>query len=389
MMRGTGFLLVAALSIYVYGVVAQDDGQVGTELGGGIVTRTNQEMLADLPLDIRNIDEQVAAGNGEAALSVYLEGRNAESEPGIKKSLQSLVDELVNGFPTDATPNYLYHLHGLTDRSTDTGPLSEQGRYAENYIRGALTSNNKNAGDAILVLNVWMYASHLLYNGIHTCQKLINADEQGLFTLGGGGMDEFIALWISHDGGAATGSGSGLYSLTNYAAGLFGTESGEANANTVLKELYHEGTVILSFPDSCKSNDERTVPQLWPVVQRMTTQMMIPLMQLLIDALMQEDTERVKFLALAVVPQVAQCRPSVYKRLKQELLANTLSFGRNRDIINDLQATYDCFGFTCADIGSYKVDQVPQCQDFPINYPMAEYTPTTEVHSVRVMHASS
>lgn len=372
------------LSLCVSIINAQDD--VGTELGGGVVTRTNQEMLADLPLDIRNIDEQVAAGNGGAALDIYLAGRNAEVEPGIKKSLQSLVDELVNGFPDDATPNFLYQLYGLAAEGsrTDIQALSEQARYAENYIRGALTSNSATAAEAILVLNVWMYASHLLYSGIHKCQKMINSDEQGLFALGGGGMDEFIALWISHDSGAgtATGSGSGLYSLTNRAAGLFG-ETGEAKANTALKELYHEGTVVLSFPDVCNNNDERTIPQLWSVVQRMTTQMMIPLMQLLIDALMQENAERVKFLSLAVVPQVAQCRPSIYKRLKQELLGNTVSFSRNRDVINDLQQAYDCFGFTCADVGTYKVDQVPQCDDFPENFPIAEYTPTTQVHPVR------
>jgi len=372
-------LFVVALSLCANEVTAQ----VVTELGGGVVTRTDQEMYADLPLDIRIIKERIESGNGKAALDIYLEGRNAESAPEMKKSLHSLTEELVAGFPSEATPNYLYQLYGLAAKSTDSVALADQARYAENYIRGALTSKYKYAGDAILVLNVWMYATHLLYNGIHTCQKMITSDEQGLFKLGGGGMDEFIALWISHDGGAGNSGGSGLYSLTNYAAELFGTESGEANANTAIKELFHEGTVILSFPNVCSQNDERTVPQLWSVVQRMTSQMMIPLLQLLIDALLQQDAERVKFLSLAVVPQVAQCRPSVYKRLKEELLGNTLSFSKNGDIIFDLQQTYDCFGITCADIGAYKVDQVPQCEDFPVNYPMAEYTPTTQVHSVR------
>lgn len=365
---------------------AQDDGTTGTELGGGIVTRTNQELLADLPLDVRNIKEQLDQGNGGAALDIYLTGRNAESAPGIKKSLQSLTDELVNGFPNDATPNFLYQLYGLaSEQRTETQALQDQAKYAENYIRTALGSNYKDAGDAILVLNVWMYATHLLYNGIHTCQKMINSDEQGLFQLGGGGMDEFIALWISHDAGSGTsaGSGSGLYGMTNHAAGLFG-ETGEAPANTALKELYHEGTVVLTFPEVCKANDERTIPQLWTVVQRMTTNMMIPLMQLLIDALLQEDAERVKFLSLAVVPQVAQCRPSLYKRLKQELLGTTVAFSRNRDIISDLQRAFDCFGFSCSDVGAYNVGEIelPQCEDFPANYPIAEYTPTTQVHNV-------
>lgn len=377
-MRRTGLILVAlGLCLGRVQIKAQ-----GTELGGGIVTRTNQEVWADLPLDVRLIREIIDNSESDKALEIYLTGKNAQTAPGVLKSLQSLTDELVAAFPSDATPNYLYQLYGLADRSTVSSTIAEQGRYAENYIRAALSEGYEYAGDAILVLNVWMYATHLLYNGIHTCQKMINADEQGLFQLGGGGMDEFIALWISHDGGAGTSGGSGLYSLTNYAAELFGTESGEANANTAIKELFHEGTVILSFPNVCTSTDDRTVPQLWSVVQRMTSQMMVPLIQLLIDSLMEENAERVKFHALAVIPQVAQCRPSVYKRLKTELLGNTVSFARNRDIISELQQTYDCFGLTCADIGTYKQDQVPQCEDFPINYPMAEYTPTTQVHSV-------
>ena len=362
-----------------------------TELGGGVVTRTNQEMWADLPLDVRVINEQIDAGNGDDALGIYLKGQNAESALGLKKSLQSLTDELVGSLGTDgaATPNYLYQLYGLARRTTDPALLAEQARYAENYIRSALTSNYEYTGDAILVLNVWMYAIHLLYNGIHTCEKRIKADNPDILDLGGGGMDEFIALWISNEGGAGTNEGSSLYSLTNRAAELFGTESGEADANRKIKELYQEGSVILSFPNVCTRNDERTVQQLWSVVQRMTSQMMIPLIQLLIDALFQGDANRVKFYALAVIPQVAQCRPSLYKRLKGELLGSTVSFSKYLDIITDLQQSFDCFGFTCADIGAYKVDQVSQCEDFGANYPMAEYTPTTQVHSVSTNNIDS
>jgi hypothetical protein len=383
MRRSRTGLLLAVLGLCLGQVQIRAQG---TELGGGVVTRTNQELWADLPLDIRIIRERIENKKSNEALDIYLNGRIAQSAPGVFKSLQSLTDELVAGSPSDATPNYLYQLYGLAGRSTDFNSLKEQGRYAENYIRAALTEGYEYSGDAILVLNVWMYATHLLYNGIHKCQKMINADEQGLFQLGGGGMDEFIALWISHDGGTGTSGGSGLYSLTNYAAELFGTESGEANANTAIKQLFHEGTVILSFPNVCTTGDARTVPQLWSVVQRMTSQMMVPLIQLLIDSLMEENAERVKFHALAVVPQVSQCRPSIYKKLKAELLGNTVSFAKNQEIISELQRTYDCFGLTCADIGAYKQDQVPQCEDFPINYPMAEYTPTTQVHSVSEGH---
>lgn len=191
MRRSRTGLLLAVLGLCLGQVQIRAQG---TELGGGVVTRTNQELWADLPLDIRIIRERIENKKSNEALDIYLNGRIAQSAPGVFKSLQSLTDELVAGSPSDATPNYLYQLYGLAGRSTDFNSLKEQGRYAENYIRAALTEGYEYSGDAILVLNVWMYATHLLYNGMHKCQKLINADEQGLFQLGGGGMDEFIAL---------------------------------------------------------------------------------------------------------------------------------------------------------------------------------------------------
>jgi hypothetical protein len=259
--------------------------------------------------------------------------------------------------------------------------LDKQAKYADNHVRSAISSKYK-AGEAILALNIWMYATHLLYKGIDTCQKLTLADEPEAFNLGGGGMDEFIALWIGNNEGSGGVDGNSLYGLTQHAAGLFGATHPEAAVNRELKALYQEGSAVLSFPNACTKNDDRAVPQLWAVAQRMISKMMIPLMQLLIDALFQEDLERVKLYALAVIPQTVQCRPSTYKRLKDELLGTTVAFSKKAELLVDLEDLYSCLGFTCVDIGSYTQDQIPACTDKPASFPIAGYVPTSNVQSV-------
>lgn len=354
----------------------------GTVLSNGIVTRTDVEMWADLPLDVRDIQERIDSG-ANTALDVYVDGRNAESAPGVKLSLRKLTDELAASVKAGtSSPNFLYHLYGLADRTADTTKLANQAKYADNYVRSAISSKY-DAGEAILALIVWMYATHLLYKGIDTCHKLTLADEPEAFDLGGGGMDEFIALWIGNGGDASVDGGNSLYTLTQYAAKLFGTTNPDAAVNMELSALYQEGSAILSFPNACTNGDDRAFPQLWTVMQRMISQMTVPLMQLLIDALFTEDPERVKLYALAVVPQTVQCRPSVYKRLKEELLGASVAFNRKAEILVDLEEVYNCLGFTCADIGSYMQDQIPQCADKEASYPLAEYVPISDVYSVR------
>ena len=129
--------------------------------------------------------------------------------------------------------------------------------------------------------------------------------------------------------------------------------------------------------------DDRTVPQLWTVMQHMISQMAVPLVQLLIDALFLENLEKVKLYTLAVVQQTAQCHPSDYKCLKEELLGSSVAFDRKAEIITGLEEVYNCLGFTCAHIGTYKQGQIPQCEDKGENYPLAKYFPTTRVYSVR------
>lgn len=354
----------------------------GTELGQGIVTRVNVEKYADIPLDIKDLKDRLTAGSTDGALTLYLEGKNAYLAPDIKFSLHQMSKELANLAATDRTPIYHYHLYGLADREVEG--LNDQALYADNFVKTMIETGNALAADAVVALHTWMYATHLLFHGINTCRLLTAADNPDLFTLDGGGMDEFIALWIGSGQQVGSADGDSLYAMTQRAGDLFGTTAitaGEAPVNTEIKLLYNEGAAALAFPNACsRNNGDESVPALWAVAQRIITQMYIPIMQLLLQALQSGDADATRIYALAVVPQIAQCRPSAYKRLKETLLDGTVNINRVSDIIADLQSVYDCLGFTCADVGGI-ADKIPQCSGIPINQPLAEYTPTSTVHA--------
>ena len=352
----------------------------GISLGGGVETRTNVERYADLALDIRDIREFLVINDTDAALTLYDDGRNSLIRPNVKQSIHGISKLLALKNPSETTPPYIYHLWGLANR--DIKALPDNSLYAHTFVLSAIISTPEIAADAMVALNMWMYAAHLLFQGVDICQKLSVADNPQAFDLGGGGVEEFIALWIGQDQIAASEEGHGLYAMAQKAGAFFGKNTPEAQVNTNIKLLYQEGAQALSFPNACSKQNTDTVVQLWTITQRIMSQMFIPLMQLLIDAVLQDDVNGVKLYATAIVPQISQCRPSLFKRLKESLIDKALVSSKRLNILQDLQASYDCLGFTCSDIGIYKVDQLAECADLPSTLPMAEYTPTSFVHDV-------
>jgi hypothetical protein len=47
-----------------------------------------------------------------------------------------------------------------------------------------------------------------------------------------------------------------------------------------------------------------------------------------------------------------------------------------------LQESYDCLGFTCADIGAYNGTEVAECAGYETTHPMAGFFPVEHVRSV-------
>lgn len=364
------------------------------------MTRTDVEYLADLTLDVRDMRQSIASFSTEAALRIYLEGKNSEKQVGLLFKLTELSTELANRPLSQATPAYLYQLYGLAGRSNNLEELSGNGAYADRYVRDAIQSGIPTASKAALVLNMWMYATHVLYKGMDTCQKKTEADNPSQFDIGGGGLDEFIAIWIGSGQTHGSTEGFGLYALTEQADSLFTVaatdDSGflssgndglaESNTNRQLKLLYQEGAGILTIADVCTSSNEDSPKKLWAVVSQIVTKMYIPLLRMLIVSILEQDVAGTELYAMALVPQAAQCRPSTFNRLRDSLLQGSVNFQRTDIILSDLQEIYACFGLSCDDIGLVAKDydgiNIPPCLASQDNAPMALYRPSSDVHPV-------
>lgn len=405
-------VVVVVANVSVLQVVqAQQQETTGTDLGGGVVTRADVEYLADLTLDVRDMEQLQASGNSNAALQIYLDGKNSERQVGVRYSLTQLSTELSSSMPIDrdTTPPYLFHLYGLAERSTDLNKLADYAGYADSFVRTAIQNGHVTSATATLVLNVWMYAAHILYKGMETCQKKTEADNPSQFPLNGnGGLDDFIGLWIGTGQTHGSSNGYGLYALAERADRLFTVAEDDSNVsrrrrrrtqdtvaggaleesavNQQLKLLYQEGASIFSLPDVCTSGNADSPKKLWSVVTRMTTQMYVPLIQMLIVSILEQDILATDTYAEALIPQVAQCRPSIYNRLREELLMGDPNFQRTEFMLRDLQDVYSCFGVTCDDIGEvikgYDGVNIPLCTAAQNDAPMALYRPTTDVHPV-------
>jgi len=361
-----------------------------------VVTRTDVEYLADLTLDIRDMTQAMAKdGGSKEALEIYVDGLNSEQTVGRKFKLMQLSTDLNSMEITKATPSYLFHLFGLSDRSIDLNRLAERGLYADNYVRNAIISNDALAPKAALILNMWMYAAHLLYDGVMTCQKKLEADNPSQFDLKGGGLDEFIALWIGTGQNPGSLGGYGLYALAEEADQLFDAGADEdldfgdgtfveSFVNYHIKLLYQEGATLLSLDGVCTKENPESAKRLWSVVSRILSQMKIPLLQMLINSVLEEDKEATMLYANAVVPQASQCRASTYKRLKTYLMTDNPRFDKIEVILRDLYNIFSCFGLTCYDVGDifnpgqYKIE-IPDCIAAENNAPMALYQPSSGV----------
>lgn len=355
----------------------------GTNLGGGIVTRTDVKYLADLTLDIKDMAQSF--GSSEVVLDIYDNGRNSQKSSGLKFKLKDLSDEMSSRGITAATPAYLFQLYGLAEESLEIEKIAQHFSYGNNNVRLAITGGEDYAPTAALVLSMWMYATHALYQGVDMCQTMTEADSVAQLDLAGGGMDEFIALWIGSGETHSGTDGHGLYGLAQRAASLFdgGNVGSEAIANNAVKSLYLEGSGYLSVNGACTNSVKDSPKMMWSVANRIVSKMYIPLIQLLIDSVMQQDAKLTAVYATAVIPQASQCRTTTYNRLREHLLTGAPKFDKTDTILRDIQEIYSCFGLTCEDIGEYlNVPEdflVPDCYIATDNAALAGYQPVSEV----------
>uniref|UniRef100_A0A7S3KVK8 Uncharacterized protein n=1 Tax=Amphora coffeiformis TaxID=265554 RepID=A0A7S3KVK8_9STRA len=357
----------------------------GTSLAGGqIVTRTDVQRFADLAQDLAQMQTYVENGSSERVLTLFQQGMHAASaETGQLFALKDLGETLAGANPK--TPAFLYHLYGLTDRSVNFAfELEAESDYINKFVEEIIEENVNFAVDAMISVSIWMYATHLIYDGVYRCHQRTVADNPNVVDINGGGFDEFIALYIGEGQNLGSANGDSLYTWAQQMGGFFGTNDPESPVNTEIVLLYGEAKSALSETGACSKDVPGTAAELWKIATQMVSQMSIPLFQGLLYSILEENTDGVKVYAKALVPQIAKCRPSTYKRLKRNLLDDGVSLDdvTVSEVLEDLQDAYACFGYTCRAIGNYNDDSRLECDEDKENPALAGYDPLTDVSAV-------
>ena len=364
----------------------------------GVTTLTDVDAISRIAFDIRDMAESLEQGEWVTARRIYETGKNAPqydiygNEMDQWLSLQNMAKEMSDGkFNED--PTYMFQQLGLANvGQTIADTIALHGAYADNYIMEQLNdySSGTLGAQATAVLIVPMYAQHQLWDGLMDCIAIydgFNPEE------GTGGkinpkqsFDNFIALYIGKGQTLAPDwDGDMLYELAQAGGDLFETRDseGEALVNGVIREHYQSLQRLMSENDYCKRYD--TVKSVWYFVNRIIAKMYIPMTQMLIHSMKQEDqAHKVRMYALALIPQLSQCQPSIHRKLKDYLLDKEYEREDFPRILELLQQTYDCLGFRCSDVGAYNDDEVAPCADYEDSHPLAAFIPKQDVRSVSV-----
>lgn len=375
---------------------AQDDGQKTHLLSNAIVTPNNVTQQAMLSLDIRDIETLLQNNDFETARLVYQYGHNSlvfDDDGNPKQEKRNLMALSMNALKGsfDNDPTFVFHLYGLSGASSrpleevSGDQIKEAYTYASDFTGDLLadTLTGTLSVESMVALNLWMFTTHQLWHAVSDCaavtyESLVEFEQEHVLCKGARSFDEVVAYWIGEDQSNGDDNGFALYALAQKAGGWFGVTDPEAPANTKIKRLYEEGRAIFSNGDACQ--DETHLAELWDVANKMISQMMVPLIQMLIRSMVELDFYKVQLYSIAVIPQISACKMSTFKFLENELLDNPYKSANFDVIMEALQSSYECLGLTCEDIGAYGT-AAPQCEDIPRNADFAGYTPTTDVRS--------
>ena len=382
----------------------------GIDLGVGIVTQTNVQSYMDLSQDIMDIKNFWSSGQFEEAKGLYQTGKHSESSPGVLRSLASLGEEMASATPR--TPSFLYHVYGELQLDFNAALDGTKLSYVNDFVLRTLdeasntggssvvddpTDSNNNMKDPVLQaiwsVNLYMYATHLLFTGVYNCERHSLAQEAAIFDVGTANWDQFMALYVGSGQTLAQANGYSLYTWAQELGDAMGTSDPEASVNSRIKLLYQEAMTKVNVEGACNlGEDKDTAGELWKLAVEVVGELSQPLFQGLVHALTKSrNTDLVRLYARALVPQMSKCRPSLYKRLYGSLIEqpsiNLDDRGWVQTILDDIPEATSCFGYSCGDLGDTGIDA---CQyNFESYLSYAGYVPTTPVRAVRLKTVGS
>jgi len=356
----------------------------GTALMGLINTRTDVQHVADIVKDIRDMSENCHIGDIIAAETIYMVGKNSPygDKPGLR-SLQNFGQETSPNITAMMNPSFAFQMYGLTggdlDRIQDQSIIS----FADEYARRAFNEGECfQAVDASGIMSLWMQTSHLLWDVFLTCAADsgtgVSTENSKYYYL----LDSFIAMWVGSLQSATDSlDGHSLYTVAQKADRLFRNEKSIAHANVKIMESYQDMYSYLSLTQAC-SADPDTAMKIWHLSNEIMSFMMVPLIQLLIHSLYEEDQSAVKMYGSMVVPQLSQCRYSTYTYLQKAILENEIDSREFKKVYNALTSTFECLNLRCEDIGIYSTNTAIKCLGDGASNKLARYPLTTKVRQV-------
>ena len=335
-----------------------------TDLGGGKYTSTTYvQDRADIAKDVEQMLGALGINNVNLATTIYTDGENS---PIYDSAGTIIATRSMKKFSTEAqqtmTSNPLYQASVLALRDTNGQYLGAPAwRFADSVVQEFFGKGGALAVDAAVALNLWMEAANELFRMVANCRNQELKDDDGVHSI-----DEAAAYWL---GDAKTDrqieNGHLLYALAEDMAVKFDTVSGggHAQANSNFLNVLQAAKLELSYPSAC-SEDITTARRVRHLVNQAISQMMVPMVQALLDAIIVSDRNRVRIYAHAVVPQLISCNPTVFEYLKEKLVDGSYVARDEDEIALKLQSVYGCLGITCEDVGFHKDSELDvDCDD--------------------------
>lgn len=327
---------------------------------------------------MKDIESLLKSDKATLAMGIYEDGFHSAiyNEIGEKIGDRSLADFSRSAPQIMAKePTYNIFRYALED---DNGLYlgRDVGLYADTIVLGAFGNTNSRtlASEAIVALNLWMFVVHELHQTVDKCKGKLLTDDDGVHS-----MDEAVAYYIGDGQQTGDSKGHSLYALAEYMGELFEQdEADQTRVNRIIMKLFNQAKLEVSFASACINNPSTHV-RLREIVNKIVSQMAVPLLQKLIYSLRKNDRDRVKLYAQSVVPLIAGCSDSTFSFLRDRLIleGNIFNAIDVDDIIEKLQSAYSCLGLTCVDVGTY--EGVPACHDKPPQSSLAGYVPKSDI----------
>ena len=245
-----------------------------------------------------------------------------------------------------------------------SGPAHE---YAHTFVSDLLQySHGKSVILASLVLHIWMYVVHYLYEFLRSCKK---RDRDGMLHA----LDVAAALWIgttdSQDG--PNSSGYSLYRLAEEVQAYFehtgnGSTGGTASgANHRFLSMLQSFQTQADISGMCARDEGHTQYRL--LIRQTIGYATVPLVQSLVNEVMDTkdgaEAQDVAIFSFAIAPRLAICDPIKFRRFYKKFVRDAFRASDKLDNIAVLQSVYSCLELSCDDIGTYKKATLPACVD--------------------------